>query len=248
MSIDIKNCSYPQYIKYVEKLIMNDDTFAEITKLLNEKYIDISKEIYDKNIERTELLNKIKYTQQEYKQLQVKSNQNIVDEEEIIVDFNNEMDKQVDNNDILNKDVSSKDISIKKIVDKKPKQNKKLKQDSIKKTSDIDEIVNIEQEIDLLNTINKSEDQISKPKKGITKSIVNNIIDDQEVPSETIVKSKKKVGIKKSIKDDTNVGVNAELIENPIIEPIVEPIIDSVKESTEKSKTTEKSKVTRKKK
>jgi hypothetical protein len=95
MENDYNTCDYNEFVKNI-KNIQNgkEEAYSNIVKLLNTKYIDVSKNISKLNDERIELLNKIKFIQLEYRHLMgegeitpsVDIDDNSDDEDKIIVE------------------------------------------------------------------------------------------------------------------------------------------------------------------
>ena len=59
---------YNEYIKGVE-LLKSENKYKEVFESLNEKYMEYSSEIISLNEKRMDILNKLRYTQNEYKKL-----------------------------------------------------------------------------------------------------------------------------------------------------------------------------------
>jgi hypothetical protein len=88
-------CEYNEFVKIIKNIQNSrEDAYVNIGKSLNNKYIDVSKNISKLNDERIELLNKIKFIQLEYRHLMgegeitpsVDIDDNSDDEEKIIVE------------------------------------------------------------------------------------------------------------------------------------------------------------------
>ena len=66
--MDLVIKEYNEYIKVVE-LLKSESKYKEVFERLNELYMDYSSDIIKLNEKRMDILNKIRYTQSEYKKL-----------------------------------------------------------------------------------------------------------------------------------------------------------------------------------
>ena len=70
--------SIEEFNKYILKPDLSNDDFKKIFDDLNHHYFEKSKEILDKNTERSELLDKIRTAQNIYKKKSLKKKLNII--------------------------------------------------------------------------------------------------------------------------------------------------------------------------
>ena len=210
-TIDIVNCSHAIFLKYLEESNPIDQTFKDIYQQFNEKYINISKEIFRLNDSRSDILAKIKVAQQEYKRLfghgLIKPVIDINDDEEIdkiapeikIPDKRGR--KKADVKDTSVKDTSVKDIDVKDIdvkdIDVKDTEIKdtEIKDTEIKDTEIKD--MNVK-DTEIVNEINHELENIPKMKtkvngeiKKIDKSDVIYQSEEKKIEQQTIINIEK---------------------------------------------------------
>lgn len=217
-NIDIISCSHANFLKYLEESKPTDQTFKDIFNQFNEKYINLSKEIYQINEVRSEILTKIKSAQQEYKRLlghgEIKPVIDINDDEELdkpAVQENKVPDKRGRKKaDVKDSVAASKekpdeavvlDIvteleNIPKMKTKVAKETKKTKVEPVKQTeTDEDEEQNDNEDKEQ----NEDDDEVEQAPVTTTKKVsVQSVV--KKVPVQSVVK---KVPVQSAVKKIT---------------------------------------------
>lgn len=169
---DYNNCDYNEFVKNIKNIQNSkEDAYENIVKSLNNKYIDVSKNIIKLNEERIELLNKIKFIQSEYRHLigegeitvSVDIDDNSDDEEKIIVEPKAGVrgrKKKIDTDKPVKK--LEELVKVESVKEEEPVEEKLVKEEEpkktkIKKTTKKEEIVKNENK-------NEDEDEVEEEK------------------------------------------------------------------------------------
>lgn len=230
-TIDILTCTHATFLKYLEDSTPKEQTFKDMFSQFNEKYINLSKEIYQINEIRAELLDKIKSAQQEYKRLlghgEIKPVTDINDDEE--------NEKSTVPEEKVPDKRGRKKVEVKETlnVSKENKQNTELP------TQENTELEH-ESDIDLEN-IPKMKSKVAKETKKTVKHVEEpeqTVEEEAEVEEQPVVKTTKKtssqVSAQPTVKKTTKVTKKVE----PEAEPEVVVVHEEVKPTASKVKKT----------
>jgi hypothetical protein len=222
-SVDIITCSHANFLKYLEESKPIDQTFKDMFSQFNEKYISLSKEIYQINEVRSELLTKIKAAQQEYKRLLGHG------EIKPVIDVNDDEE--------LDKPAAQEN----KVPDKRGRKKADVK-DSTPATKDKVDAEPVDDIDSELENIPKMKTKVAKETKKTVKSEIIQQTEDAEAEAEedaeeveqAPVKTTKKVptqtAVKKLTKTVKKVEVEPEAEPEPEPEPEADPEPEEVPE------------------
>lgn len=250
-TIDILTCTHASFLNYLENSTPKEQTFKDMFSQFNEKYINLSKEIYQINEVRAELLDKIKSAQQEYKRLlghgEIKPVTDINDDEEnekSAVPEEKVPDKRgrkkVEVKETLNVSKENTelehegDIDLENIPKMKSKVVKETKK-TVKHVEEPEKIVEEETEVEeqpVVKTTKKTSSQVSTQPvvKKTTKAVKK--VEPEVEPEVVVVHEEVKPTVSK-VKKTVTKSTKKETIQEQEVEP--EPEVEAVQEVKVKS-------------
>lgn len=215
------NMSNTEFIKFITSTELKEEDFKKMFDDLNNKYFDISREVIETNERRSEVLDKIRKLQVEYKNLlghiEIEEDEESIEEDVKAKnvkknrkksEINNSDDDNIDDTDNLliklkdeNKKSSIKEVIEVKELEKKTKSKKKIVKDELVEVTEVKEVTEVTEvaevvEVAEVKEIKEELKEELKEEKKTTKSKSKKTNDDKKVDTieniPTEIKSKSK--------------------------------------------------------
>ena len=154
-----------EFTKYITQPNLKNEDFKKILEDLNEKYCEISQEIINKNEERSDILNKLREAQQEYKkmlglnELTANSGQDDINEDDMETEIQvkpskrgrkkNEDVKVELNDNIIEETLNIPETIVDEIIPAESKKTKKTKSTDKKNAQEVKEVKEVKEAIEV---------------------------------------------------------------------------------------------------